>query len=187
MIKSRFSTLIFTAVLLFVINGINQIDAKEFINEEFNIKFEYPDEWKSVTLPMSNFGIEYDAIPIAIFYPNPDPAAEFNYVSLTTYTNMVNLDQFEKTIRQELVTPVGLKYDIVDINKHQLDSGVIFVAIHTLYITASGDPLQQRNHILFHKDNIGYEIEYTLPIEIATKYATNIHNIINQIKGNITN
>ena len=36
-----------TRFLIVVINGINQIDAKEFINEEFSIKFNYPDEWKS--------------------------------------------------------------------------------------------------------------------------------------------
>ena len=42
-------------------NLILRIDAKEFINEEFNIKFDYPDAWKSLTSFISNFGIEYDS------------------------------------------------------------------------------------------------------------------------------
>jgi hypothetical protein len=193
MIKSRFCTPIFTAVLLVVINGINQIDAKEFINEEFNIKFDYPDEWKSLKPEKANFGIDYDKKPIAIFYPDPNPAVEFNFVSLTVYTNMANLDQFEKTIRKELLTDEEAKQDILDIKKYKLNSGVLFVLIDTLYtpiltgvMSQFTAPSDERNYILFHKDNIGYNIAFSMPKEIENKYANNIHTIMNQIQGNIT-
>ena len=65
----RFVNFGFLPVLIVMIYGINQIDAKEFINEEFNIKFEYPDEWKleTYTRQAATFGIEYDQIPVVGF------------------------------------------------------------------------------------------------------------------------
>lgn len=184
------------SVLIVMINGINQIDAKEFINEEFNVKFVYPDEWKSEPLTgkkTTTFGIEYDETIIAILDIDPKPPI-LNYLILTAYTNMASLDQFEKTIRQKLLTDEEVNHNILDINTYvQNDSGIPFVFIKTLYTPIMTGSLAQftstieRDYLLFHKDNIGYEIMYSLTPDLQSKYADNIHNIIKQIKGNTAN
>jgi hypothetical protein len=192
-----FGTIGLLSVLIVAMNGINQIDAKEFINEEFNIKFEYPDEWKSDSLigkKTTTFGIEYDETIIAILDIDPKPPI-LNYLILTAYTNMASLDQFEKTIRQKFLTDETVNHDILDINTYvQNDSGIPFVFIETLYTPIMTGSLAQfaattieRDYLLFHKDNIGYEIMYSLTPDLQSKYADNIHNIMNQIKGNMTN
>ena len=191
----NFGNLGLLSVLLFVIHGINQIDAKEFINDEFDIKFDYPDEWKSDSLTgkkATTFGIEYDETIIAILDIDPKPPI-LNYLILKAYTNMASLDQFEKTIRQKLLTDEEVNHNILDINTYvQNDSGIPFVFIETLYTPIMTGSMAQfaftieRDYLLFHKDNIGYEIMYSLTPDLQSKYADNIHNIIKQIKGNMT-
>ena len=107
---------------------------------------------------------------------------------------MANLDQFEKTIRQKLLTDEKVKHNILDINTYvQNDTRIPFVFIETLYTPIMTGSLTQftvtieRDYLLFHKDNIGYEIMYSLTPDLQSKYADNIHNIIKQIKGNTTN
>ena len=91
MLFKTFGNLGLLCVLIVVINGINQIDAKEFINEEFGIKFDYPDEWELTTANenLSSFHVKYDDILLANFHADPDPNI-FNFVSLTAYTNWCN-------------------------------------------------------------------------------------------------
>ena len=89
---------------------------------------------------------------------------------LTAYTNMANLDQFEKTIRQKLLTDEEVNHNILDINTDiQKDSRIPFVYIKTLYTPILKDlpivaPTVERAYLLFHKDNIGYEIMYRLSL-----------------------
>jgi len=158
------------------------------------IKFEYPDEWKSTPLSRqaATFGIEYDQIPIVSLDVDPKPPI-FNFLMLTAYTNMANLDQFEKTIRQKLLTDETVNHDILDINTYvQNDSRIPFVYIKTLYTPILKDlpivaPTVKRDYLLFHKDNTGYEIMFSLTPDLETKYADTLHNIIKQIKGNVPN
>lgn len=84
-----FATLALLSILIVMMNGINQIDEKEFINEQFNIKFEYPDEWKTELLihKTATFEIEYDEISIVSFNIDPEPPI-FNFIILTAYTNI---------------------------------------------------------------------------------------------------
>ena len=73
------------------------------MNEEFGIKFEYPDEWKLTTANenLSSFHAEDDEILLANFHADPDPSI-FNFVSVAAYTNMTNPDEFLKIFNNEL-------------------------------------------------------------------------------------
>lgn len=83
---------------------------------------------------------------------------------------MANLDQFEKIIRQKLLTDKEVNHDILDIQRYTLNnSGVPFVYIKTLYTPILeylqkylkiAAPTVERNYILFHKDNIGYQLMF---------------------------
>ena len=72
---------------------LSNVYAKEYVNEEFGIKFEYPDKWKLTTANenLSSFHAEDDEIPLANFHVDPDPSI-FNFVSVAAYTNMTNPD-----------------------------------------------------------------------------------------------
>ena len=74
-------------VISFVLLGFSflssNVYAKEYINEKFGIKFEYPNEWELTTANknLTSFHAEYDEILLANFHIDPDPNI-FSFVSL---------------------------------------------------------------------------------------------------------
>jgi hypothetical protein len=72
------------------------------VNEEFGIKFEYPEEWKLTTANenLSSFHAEDDEILLANFHADPDPSI-FSFVSVAAYTNMTNPDEFLEIFKKE--------------------------------------------------------------------------------------
>ena len=72
---------------------LSNVYAKEYVNEEFGIKFEYPDEQELTTANanLSSSHAEFDEILLANFHADPDPSI-FNFVALSAYTNMTNPD-----------------------------------------------------------------------------------------------
>src|SRR5215216_5689900 len=83
----------------------SNVYAKEYVSEDFGIKFEYPNEWELTTANenLSSFHVKYDEILLANFHVDPDPNI-FNFVSLAAYANMINPDEFLKIIKKELNT-----------------------------------------------------------------------------------
>ena len=75
-------------VISFVLLGfsflLSNVYAKVYVNEEYGIKFEYPDEWK-LTIEnenLSSFHAEDDEILIANFHADPDPSIfKFCFIS----------------------------------------------------------------------------------------------------------
>ncbi|MGI0051560.1 MAG: hypothetical protein ACRD8K_07465 [Nitrososphaeraceae archaeon] len=67
-------------VISFVLLGfsflLSNVYAKVYVNEEYEIKFEYPDELKLTTENenLSSFHAEDDEILLAKFHADPDPS-----------------------------------------------------------------------------------------------------------------
>jgi hypothetical protein len=186
-------------VISFILLGfsflLSNVYAKVYVNEEFGIKFEYPDEWKLTTTNenLSSFHAEDDEVLLANFHADPDPII-FNFVSLAVYANMTNPDEFLKRIKKELNTIETANIEILDMKKYNNirgESTMLIKAIYTPLLTKSERdfaslPLSpnERTYILFYEDGIGYKITYSFPSDIAYKYQDDVLSIVSQIRNN---
>ena len=186
-------------VISFVLLGfsflLSNVYAKIYVNEEFGIKFEYPDEWKLTTENenLSSFHAEDDEILLANFHADPDPII-FNFVSLAVYANMTNPDEFLKLIKKELNTIETANIEILDMKKYNNIRGESTMLIKTMYTPlltkserdfASLPPSpNERTYILFYEDGTGYKITYSFPSDIAYKYQDDVLSIVYQIRDN---
>jgi hypothetical protein len=176
---------------------LSNVYAKEYVNEEFGIKFEYPDEWKLTTANenLSLFHAEDDGILLANFHSNPDPSI-FNFVSVAVYTNMTNPDEFLKIFKQELNTNEKTNIEILDTKKYTNVRGQSTILIKTIYpsnqtesfsdfaSSSSSSSSNEITYILFYEDETGYKITYSLPPDIAYKYQDDVFSIVSQIRDN---
>ncbi|HKO39997.1 MAG TPA: hypothetical protein VJU85_01960 [Nitrososphaeraceae archaeon] len=184
-------------VISFVLLGIffllSNVYAKEYVNEEFGIKFEYPDEWKLTTANenLSSFHAEDDEKLLANFHADPDPSI-FNFVAVAAYTNMTNLHEFLEAFKKELNTNKKANIEVLDIKKYTNVRGQPTILIKTIYT-----PIQTKSpsdfassssnevtYILFYEDKTGYKITYSLPTDIAYKYQDDVLSIVSQIRDN---
>jgi hypothetical protein len=173
----------------------DHVYAKEYVNEEFGIKFEYPNEWEFTTTNenLSSFHTEYNEILLANFHVDPDLNI-FNFVSLAAYANMTNPDKFLKIIKKELATNEKANIEILDMKKYNNvrgESTILIKTIHTPLLTKSErdfDSLpaspNERTYLLFYLDGTGYKIIYSLSTDLAYKYQDDVLSIVSQIRDN---
>lgn len=187
------------SVILFVFLGfpflLSYVYAKEYLNEEFGIMFEYPDEWKLTTANenLSSFHAKYDEILLANFHPDPHLRI-FNFVSVTAYTNMTNPDEFLEIFKKELNTNEIANIKILDIKKYTNVRGQSTILMKTIYTSIQTESLSDFassssssnviTYILFYEDKTGYKIAYSLPPDIAYKYQDEVLSIVSQIRDN---
>ena len=192
--SSRETLLFISFVLLGFSFLLSNVYAKEYVNEEFGIKFEYPDEWKltAANENLSSFHAEDDEILLANFHANPDPSI-FNFVSLAVYTNMTNPDEFLEIFKKELNTTKKANIEVLDIKKYTNVRGQPTILIKTIYTPiqteshsdfASSSSSNEVTYILFYEDKTGYKITYSLPTDIAYKYQDDVFSIVSQIRDN---
>ena len=186
-------------VISFVLLGfsflLSNVYAKVYVNEEFGIKFEYPDEWKLTTANenLSSIHAEDDEILLANFHADPDPSI-FNFVSLAVYANMTNPDEFLKLIKKELNANETANIEILDIEKYNNirgESTMLIKVMYTPLLTKSERDLvslpslpNEKTYILFYEDRTGYKITYSFPSDIAYKYQDDVLSIVSQIRDN---
>lgn len=184
-------------VISFVLLGIffllSNVYAKEYVNEEFGIKFEYPDEWKLTTANenLSSFHAEDDEKLLANFHADPDPSI-FNFVSVAAYTNMTNLDEFLESFKKELNTNKKANIEVLDIKKYTNVRGQPTILIKTIYTPIqtespsdfASSSSNEVTYILFYEDKTRYKITYSLPTDIAYKYQDDVLSIVSQIRDN---
>jgi hypothetical protein len=187
------------SVISFVLLGfsflLSNVYASEYVNEEFGIKFEYPDEWKLTTANenLSSFHAEDNEILLANFHADPDSSI-FNFVSVAVYTNMTNPDEFLETFKKGLNTKEKANTEILDIKKYTNVRAQSTLLIKTIYTSIQTESLSdfassssssnQITYILFYEDETGYKITYSLPPDIAYKYQDNVISIVSQIRDN---
>jgi len=189
-------TLIFISfVLLWFSFLLSNVYAKVYVNEEFGIKFEYPDEWKLTTANenLSSFHAVDDEILLANFHADPDPSI-VNFVSLAVYANMTNPDEFLKLIKKELNTNETANIEILDMKKYNNirgESTMLIKAMYTPLLTKSERDFasltlspNERTYILFYEDGTGYKITYSFPSDIAYNYQDDVLSIVSQIRDN---
>ncbi|MGD1835022.1 MAG: hypothetical protein ACPKQO_04805 [Nitrososphaeraceae archaeon] len=168
-----------------IIISIDNSYGAEFVNEKYDIKFEYPDEWEFKEYDIKSYGIEYDKITIAGFLPNPDPKAHYNFVAIKLYTDMLNLDEFVKIVKNEMLTDEGADVNIKDIIEYDKPVVVIYTDYTpiTKHIPSSTN---EKNHMLFHRDGKGYDVSFSLPPDLVKKYIQDVLLIPSQITNNFT-
>ncbi len=189
-------TLLFISFVLLGFSFLlSNVYAKVYVNEEFGIKFEYPDEWKLTTANenLSSFHAVDDEILLANFHADPDPSI-VNFVSLAVYANMTNPDEFLKLIKKELNTNETANIEILDMKKYNNIRGESTMLIKAMYTplltkserdfaTLSPSP-NERTYILFYEDGTGYKITYSFPSDIAYNYQDDVLSIVSQIRDN---
>jgi hypothetical protein len=193
---SRVILLVISFVLLGFSFLLSNVYASEYVNEEFGIKFEYPDEWKLTTANenLSSFHAEDNEILLANFHADPDPSI-FNFVSVAVYTNMTNPDEFLETFKKGLNTKEKANTEILDIKKYtnvRAQSTLLIKTIYTSiqteslsdFASSSSSSSNEITYILFYEDETGYKITYSLPPDIAYKYQDNVISIVSQIRDN---
>jgi hypothetical protein len=192
---SRVILLVISFVLLGFSFLLSNVYASEYVNEEFGIKFEYPDEWKLTTANenLSSFHAEDNEILLANFHADPDPSI-FNFVSVAVYTNMTNPDGFLETFKKGLNTKEKANTEILDIKKYTNVRAQSTLLIKTIYTSIQTESLSdfassssssnEITYILFYEDETGYKITYSLPPDIAYKYQDNVISIVSQIRDN---
>ena len=188
-------TLLFISFVLLGFSFVlSNVYAKVYVNEEFGIKFEYPDEWKltAANENLSSFHAEDDEILLANFHADPDPSI-FNFVSVAAYTNMTNPDEFLEIFKKELNTTKKANIEVLDIKKYTNVRGQPTILIKTIYTPiqteslsdfASSSSSNEVTYILFYEDKTGYKITYSLPTDIAYKYQDDVFSIVSQIRDN---
>jgi hypothetical protein len=197
--KSYNSSRVTLSIISFVLLGfsflLSNVYASEYVNEEFGIKFEYPDEWKLTTANenLSSFHAEDNEILLANFHADPDPSI-FNFVSVAVYTNMTNPDEFLETFKKGLNTKEKANTEILDIKKYTNVRAQSTLLIKTIYTSIQTESLSdfassssssnEITYILFYEDETGYKITYSLPPDIAYKYQDNVISIVSQIRDN---
>jgi hypothetical protein len=191
----RETLLFISCVLLGFSFLLSNVYAKVYVNEEFGIKFEYPDEWKLTTANenLSSFHAVDDEILLANFHADPDPSI-FNFVSLAVYANMTNPDEFLKLIKKELNTNETANIEILDMKKYNNirgESTMLIKAMYTPLLTKSERDFasltlspNERTYILFYEDGTGYKITYSFPSDIAYNYQDDVLSIVSQIRDN---
>ena len=191
--SSRVTLSVISFVSLGIFFLLSNVYAKEYVNEEFGIKFEYPEEWKLTTANenLSSFHAEDDEILLANFHADPDPSI-FNFVSVGAYTNMTNPDEFLEIFKKELNTTKKANIEVLDIKKYTNVRGQPTILIKTIYTPIQTESLSdfassssnEVTYILFYKDKTGYKITYSLPTDIAYKYQDDVFSIVSQIRDN---
>jgi hypothetical protein len=175
---------------------LSYVYAKEYVNEEFGIKFEYPDEWKLTTANenLSSFHAEDDEKLLANFHADPDPSI-FDFVSVAAYSNMTYPDKFLEIFKKELNTNKKANIEVLDIKKYINVRGQPTILIKTIYTpiqigslsnfaSSSSSSSNQITYLLFYEDKTGYKITYSLPTDIAYKYQDDVLSIVSQIRDN---
>jgi hypothetical protein len=193
---SRVILLVISFVLLGFSFLLSNVYASEYVNEEFGIKFEYPDEWKLTTgnENLSSFHAEDNEIILANFHADPDPSI-FNFVSVAVYTNMTNPNEFLETFKKGLNTKEKANTEILDIKKYtnvRAQSTLLIKTIYTSieteslsdFASSSSSSSNEITYILFYEDETGFKITYSLPPDIAYKYQDNVISIVSQIRDN---
>jgi hypothetical protein len=191
--SSRVTLSVISFILLGIFFLLSNVYAKEYVNEEFGIKFEYPDEWKLNTANenLSSFHAEDDEILLANFHADPDPSI-FNFVSVAAYTNMTNPDEFLEIFKKELNTTKKANIEVLDIKKYTNVRGQPTILIKTIYTHIQTESLSdfassssnEVTYILFYEDKTEYKITYSLPTDIAYKYQDDVFSIVSQIRDN---
>jgi len=194
--SSEVTLTVISFVLLGIFFLLSNVYAKEYVNEEFGIKFEYPDEWKLTTANenLSSFHAEDDEKLLANFQTDPDPSI-FNFVSVAAYTNMTNPDEFLESFKKELNTNKKANIEVLDIKKYTNVRGQPTILIKTIYTpiqteslsdfaSSSSSSSNEVTYILFYEDKTGYKITYSLPTDIAYKYQDDVLSIVSQIRDN---
>jgi hypothetical protein len=191
--SSEVTLTVISFVLLGIFFLLSNVYAKEYVNEEFGIKFEYPDEWKLTTANenLSSFHAEDDEKLLANFQTDPDPSI-FNFVSVAAYTNMTNPDEFLESFKKELNTNKKANIEVLDIKKYTNVRGQPTILIKTIYTPIqtespsdfASSSSNEVTYILFYEDKTGYKITYSLPTDIAYKYQDDVLSIVSQIRDN---
>lgn len=193
--SSRVTLTVISFVLLGIFFLLSNVYAKEYVNEEFRIKFEYPDEWKLTTANenLSSFHAKDDEKLLANFQADPDPSI-FNFVSVAAYTNMTNPDEFLEVFKKELNTTKKANIEVLDIKKYTNVRGQPTILIKTIYtpiqteslsdFDSSSSSSNEVTYLLFYEDKTGYRITYSLSTDIAYKYQDDVLSIVSQIRDN---
>jgi hypothetical protein len=152
---------------------------KEYVNEDYNIKFEYPDDWIVIdSLAKSEFKVDYDIIPIVEGRP---AEAAINHgwplLFVRVYNDIGDIETFKKIVKGE---ELERKYsEIKEIQR-------IDAAGTPAYLILVGGLNSEEINIIFNKANIGYRVSFHFySSEITDKRLTEGTEMMHSIHKNL--
>ena len=159
---------------------------KEYVNDEYNIRFQYPDEWQILDQEEEVFEIEND-IRIDLFLLRIEQKEEKYQIgepiiAIQVYPEIDSLKQLSKQVIKEL--HMYNHYDIIDYKKKYIGDSAY------LNITYNSTPkmdIAKLNitDLLYYYLNTGYRISYAASPDFATANTKN-HQFMNDIFRSIT-
>jgi hypothetical protein len=183
-IISNIQIVFFIFFIIFVSILIHQqvYALKEYVDGEYNIKFEHPDEWKQDVKGNNEYRVDYDKNFVVRFIAKDVKPAFTGKVTLMVYTNIPDIKYFEKVLRTELLViepsersiiapTMHMENDIINIEKHNLpENEQPFVIIETSrYVAENSDNSPKPgsempvSYLIFVKNGIGYELSFSPP------------------------
>jgi hypothetical protein len=178
--------LVLSVVLLYVYPQVYAL--KEYINNEYKIHFQYPDEWQILDFADQDQVVEIEndiRIDLLLLrteqkegdYQIGEPA-----ILIQVYPDLDDLKQLSKQVKLELLK--DNLYDIVDYKKNYIgDNEYINITSKTTPEFYLAKLIE--TDLLYHNGNTGYRISYDVSTDLATKN-TNNQRIMNHILENIT-
>ena len=187
---SLYILLSFILVTLFSIVTVSIAEATDYVNQEHNINFEYPDEWKLYETLTIEEKKNYDKIIVGSLIPEPketpagfttDPlvtlATIYNnqdpQINIITFSNMDSLEALTKAVEKELSS---VSENIIDEEKIE-QSGIQFNIISQSIDEEILGGYNENHYILFQNDNTGYLLIYEVPPEKKDKYMNDVFNL----------
>lgn len=180
-------------ILVFVVIAVQQqvYALKEYVNDEYNIKFQYPDEWHIIDREeeVMEIGSDITIILIALRteqkegeYIIEEPAIFIQVYPDIVYPDINDLKQLSKHVQRELLK--DNLYDIIDYKKKDNgDTQYINITYQTTPKIDYGKLIA--TDYLFYNENTGYRISYSASPDLVTANKNN-QKIMNEIFENIT-
>ena len=159
---------------------------KEYVNDEYNIRFQYPDEWEIIDqeeeIVEIETGIRIDLLLLRTEQKEAAYKLGEPVIGIQVYPIIDNLKQLSKQVINEMIK--DNLYDVIDYKtKYNGSSKYLNITSHS---TPKMDIAKLIiTDLLYYNHDIGYRITYAVSPDLAPANMKN-QFIINNILSNIT-
>jgi hypothetical protein len=179
--------IILSLIGLFSFFGILSVYAAQYINEDFNITFQYPDDWNvTQNNATTAYGLEQD---VTLLFEINSPEIykwklldSINYMSDTSaiaivlYHDISDLKQFTKVVKKIMIN-TGFNIKEIRYDGRLIDYGNTSSVMILGNEERAGIKYLSKG-LLFHEGNVGYLVGYRAPSKLVTDEHMHILDMI---------
>jgi hypothetical protein len=160
---------------------------KQYVDDEYNIKFEYSDNWTINKVYSPTFTIDHDIITIVEGRPSTQSATSTNenffpLFLVTIYTDIPDIETLKREVKKEILLKEFEKIESID--RHDFSIGPVYFI--TSNYEANNIKGVTTESFIIHKDNVGYKMSIIyVPGEITDQQAKEVGNMQSSIFNNL--